>query len=82
MRYEDFEGAVEELVLLKIKEIEEKGWTLAPSKYIEFIDHDLQIDYKKEMTRIQNEMTDVLKNERESQKKLTAAFKGIGFDIE
>ena len=24
MRYEDFEGAVEELVLLKIKEIEEK----------------------------------------------------------
>ena len=65
-----------------INEIEEKGWTLAPSKYIEFVDHDLQIDYKKEMTRIQNEMKDLLKNERESQKKLAAAFKGIGFDIE
>ena len=65
-----------------INEIEEKGWTLAPSKYIEFVDHDLQIDYKKEMSRIQNEMKDLLKNERESQKKLAAAFKGIGFDIE
>ena len=65
-----------------IKEIEEKGWTLAPSKYIEFVDHDLQIDYKKEMSRIQNEMKEVLKNERESQKKLAAAFQGIGFDIE
>ena len=65
-----------------LKEIEEKGWTLAPSKYIEFVDHDLEIDYKKEMTRIQNEMKDLLKNERESQKKLAAAFKGIGFDIE
>ena len=65
-----------------INEIEEKGWTLAPSKYIEFVDHDLQIDYKKEMSRIQNEMKDLLKNERESQKKLAVAFKGIGFDIE
>ena len=26
-----------------------------PSKYIEFIDHDLDIDYDKEMQRIQKE---------------------------
>lgn len=30
-----------------ISEIETKGWTLTPSKYIEFIDHDLDIDYEK-----------------------------------
>ena len=29
-----------------IDEIESKGWTLTPSKYIEFIDHDLEIDYE------------------------------------
>ena len=65
-----------------IKEIEEKGWALTPSKYIEFIDHDLDIDYKKEMKRIQNEMKNLLKTERESQQMLVDAFEGIGFGIE
>ena len=65
-----------------IKEIEEKGWALTPSKYIEFIDHDLDIDYKKEMKRIQKEMKKLLKTERESQQMLVNAFDGIGFDIE
>jgi len=65
-----------------IKEIEEKGWALTPSKYIEFIDHDLDIDYKKEMKRIQKEMKDLLKTERETQQMLVDAFKRIGFGIE
>ena len=29
----------------KVPTIESKGYSLAPSKYIEFIDHDLEIDY-------------------------------------
>ena len=61
-----------------IAEIEEKGWALTPSKYIEFIDHDLDIDYKKEMSRIQKEMQDIMKQEKESQTMLEEAFKGIG----
>ena len=36
--------------------IEEKDFALTPSKYIEFIDHDLDIDYDKEMARIRDEM--------------------------
>lgn len=47
-----------------IAEIESKGWTLTPSKYIEFIDHDLDIDYEKEMARIQAEMKDVMEQEK------------------
>lgn len=65
-----------------IKEIEEKGWVLTPSKYIEFIDHDLDIDYKKEMKRIQSEMKSLLETEKKSQEKLVEAFKNIGFGIE
>ena len=65
-----------------INEIEDKGWTLVPSKYIEFIDHDLEIDYEKEMARIQQEMKDILSQEKESQKMLKEAFKGIGYGIE
>lgn len=67
---------------VNIKEIESKGWTLTPSKYIEFIDHDLDINFEEEMKRIQNEMEDILKKEKESQKMLEDAFKGIGYGIE
>lgn len=62
-------------------EIESKGWALTPSKYIEFIDHDLNIDYKAEMARIQKEMKDILAAEKQSQKMLEEAFKGIGYGI-
>ena len=62
--------------------IEKQNYALMPSKYIEFIDHDLDIDYHTEMQRIQKEMSEVIKQERESQKLLSAAFKGIGYGID
>lgn len=65
-----------------IDEIRRNDWTLVPSKYIEFIDHDLEIDYPKEMARIQQEMKELLQREKESQKMLEDAFKGIGYGIE
>ena len=61
--------------------IEEKDWALAPSKYIEFIDHDLDIDYDREMARIQNEMRLLMTSEELSQSMLKDAFKGIGYEI-
>lgn len=63
-------------------EIEKNGWSLVPSKYIEFIDHDLDIDYNAEMTRIQKEMHEILGQEKQSQKMLEDAFRGIGYGIE
>ena len=63
-------------------EIEKNGWTLVPSKYIEFIDHDLEIDYSTEMRRIQSEMRTLIEKEKASQKKLIDAFKEIGYVIE
>ena len=65
-----------------IAEIESKGWTLTPSKYIEFIDHDLDIDYEKEMARIQVEMKAVMEQEKKSQQMLEDAFRGIGYEID
>ena len=67
---------------VRMDEIEEKGWTLVPSKYIQFIDHDLGIDFPKEMQRIQAEMKTIIKEEKESQKMLEEAFKGIGYGID
>lgn len=57
-------------------------WSLVPSKYIEFVDHDLNIDFEKEMARIQKEMKELLQEEKESQKELEEAFRGIGYGIE
>jgi type I restriction enzyme M protein len=63
-------------------EITAQKYSLAPSKYIEFIDHDLEIDYAAEMARIQSEMREVLKAEKQSQSMLEKAFKEIGYGIE
>lgn len=65
-----------------IEEIEQNNWALTPSKYIEFIDHDLEIDYEKEMARIQTEMQEVMKQEKKAQQMLEDAFRGIGYGID
>ena len=64
-----------------IAEIEKNGWTLVPSKYIEFIDHDLDIDFNAEMQRIQSEMKEILAQEKKSQEMLEKAFEGIGYEL-
>ena len=67
---------------VSLTEIIDNNYSLAPSKYIEFIDHDLDIDYQSEMVRIQNEMKEVMKDEKESQQMLLEAFRGIGYAID
>ena len=62
--------------------IASRGYVLTPSKYIEFVDRDLDIDYEKEMGRIQAEMRELLVIEKKSQAMLEAAFEGIGYGIE
>ncbi|NLZ54567.1 MAG: N-6 DNA methylase [Thermoanaerobacteraceae bacterium] len=65
-----------------VEDIRAQDYSLAPSKYIEFIDHDLEIDYEKEMARIQQEMKEILQAGKKSQAMIEAAFKGIGYAIE
>lgn len=72
----------EEEIKKEIPTIESKGWALTPSKYIQFIDHDLEIDYEKEMARIQSEIKEILVAEKKSQQMLEEAFRGIGYGIE
>lgn len=67
---------------VSIEEIEKQNWSLVPSKYIRFIDHDLEIDFPAEMKRIQAEMKAVMQQEKESQAMLLEAFGGIGYGID
>ena len=65
-----------------LEDIKKQNYSLAPSKYIEFVDRDLQIDYEAEMARIQAEVKDILQAEKKSQAMLEAAFKGIGYGVD
>jgi len=65
-----------------IDEIEKNNFSLIPSKYIEFVDRDSNIDYDKEMKRIQKNFNTILADEVGSQKELLKAFKKLGYEIE
>ncbi|MCS4487946.1 type I restriction-modification system subunit M [Streptococcus sciuri] len=78
---EGYEDVAELCQTATLEEIREANYSLAPSKYVAFIDHDLDIDYDVEMARIQAEMKEVLSIEKASQASLEEAFKGIGYGI-
>ena len=79
---DDYEDVAELCKSATLENIKAANYSLAPSKYVEFIDHDLEIDYAKEMERIQNEMKMLVAEEKLSQDLLTAAFEGIGYGID
>ena len=67
---------------VNLKTIEENDYSLVPSKYIEFVDRDLDIDFDKEMIRIQKQMKALLKEEKETHQMLRDAFEGIGYNVD
>lgn len=77
------EGYVDTPELCKsVKKADLDDYSLVPSKYIEFINHDLEIDYNSEMMRIQSEMRDLVADEKKTQKMLEEAYGGIGYGID
>lgn len=63
-------------------EVKEKDFTLVPSRYIEFVNRDENVDYESKMASLQSELTDLLKQEEESKKQLLDVFKELGYEIE
>jgi type I restriction enzyme M protein len=63
------------------KEVKANDFSLAPSKYIEFVDRDSGINFDVEMKRIRQTFKDILAEEAESQAELKKAFKGLGYEI-
>ena len=63
-------------------EVKEKDFTLVPSRYIEFVNRDENVDYESKMASLQSELTDLLKQEEVSKKQLLDVFKELGYEIE
>lgn len=65
----------------KKSEVSEKGYTLVPSRYIEFINRDENIDFDTKMKQLQSELSDLLAQEKESTADLLAVFKELGYEL-
>lgn len=62
-------------------EIAEKGFTLVPSRYIEFVNRDENIDFDTKMKTLQGELKELLVAEEKSKADLLAVFKELGYEI-
>ena len=63
------------------EEMEKKDFSLVPSKYIEFVNRDENIDFDEKMKSLQEEFTTLLKEETESRAQLLKVFKELGYEI-
>jgi type I restriction enzyme M protein len=63
-------------------EIEKKDFSLVPSKYIEFVNRDENIDFDEKMRTLQTEFAELLHAETQSKQDLLNVFKKLGYEIE
>ncbi|SFS84731.1 type I restriction enzyme M protein [Zhouia amylolytica] len=77
-----YEDVPEYCYSANLEEVKAKDYSLVPSKYIEFVNRDENINFEDKMKTIQAEMTDLLKQEAQSKEDLLNVFKELGYDIE
>jgi type I restriction enzyme M protein len=65
-----------------LEEIEKKDFSLVPSKYIQFVNRDENIDFDEKMKALQVEFKNLLQVEEQSKKELLTIFKDLGYEIE
>jgi type I restriction enzyme M protein len=62
-------------------EVAKKEFSLVPSKYIEFVNRDENIDFDEKMQSLQTEFVELLKAENQSKNDLLTVFKELGYEI-
>lgn len=64
-----------------LDEVTKKDFSLVPSKYIEFVNRDENINFDEKMTTLQTELSDLLQQEAESKTELLNVFKELGYEL-
>lgn len=64
-----------------LEEIASKGYSLVPSRYIEFVDRDSGIDYHKTLQEVGTEVADLFKRQQANQQKLQSALEALGYKV-
>jgi len=76
-----YENIPEYCYSASIEDIKKKDFSLVPSKYIEFINRDENIDFDEKMSSLQTEISELLKQEEKSKQGLLKVFKELGYEI-
>ncbi len=77
----EIENVAEYCYSATFEELEKKDFSLVPSKYIEFVNRDENIDFDDKMKVLQSEFAELLKAEEQSKNDLLHVFKELGYTI-
>jgi type I restriction enzyme M protein len=77
----DYKNIPEYCYAATLDEVRSKDYSLVPSKYIEFVNRDENIDFDEKMALLQREFAELLKAEAQSQQDLLNVFKELGYAI-
>jgi len=80
-RDNSYEDVAEYCYSASLEDVRVKDYSLVPSKYIEFINRDENIDFADKMSALQGEFSELLKAEEDSKKELLSVFKELGYEI-
>jgi len=64
-----------------LDEVTKKDFSLVPSKYIEFVNRDENLDFDEKMTSLSSEIAELLKAEEQSKVELLKVFRELGYEI-
>ncbi len=64
-----------------LAEVRSKDYSLVPSKYIQFVNRDENIDFDSKMKKLQTEISQLLKEEEDSKQELLTIFKNLGYEL-
>ncbi|MGV0757273.1 N-6 DNA methylase [Empedobacter brevis] len=64
-----------------LEEIRKKDYSLVPSKYIEFVNRDENIDYNTQMQALQTELKDLFQQEEALKHEVANVFKSLGYEL-
>ena len=78
----DYKDVPEFCFSASLEVVKSKDFSLVPSKYIEFVNRDENIDFDEKMNALKVEIGDLLKQEEQSKVDLLNVFKELGYGIE
>ena len=64
-----------------LEEIRKKDYSLVPSKYIEFVNRDENIDYDTQMQALQTELKELFQEEEALKQEVANVFKSLGYEL-
>lgn len=78
---EEIDNVPEFCYAASFEEVAKKDFSLVPSKYIEFVNRDENINFDDKMQTLKSEFADLLQAEAESKNDLLSVFKELGYEI-